>query len=314
MLPIVWEIVRSLGLHTEQRYAQALFFALAWGAVIGGVATLLGGARGPLALGLVEELTGQTFTFMEWTEAALPLVLVMLTIALLQLLYLTVNLKINISEARNRIEVKRLELGGLSWSGRMMALLLAGTVIAWVFGSHATGLATISLISVVLMFALRLVRWSEVESHVNWGIVFMYGGAIAVGKALAVTGAGDWLANMMLPEGVSPFGLIVLLAIGTLLLTECVSNAAAVAIMLPVALPLGLAAGLDPITITLAIGIISGFAFILPMGTPPNAMIYGTGYVKFRSMLRYGSRLSISSFVLFIAVVWLWWPVIGRGV
>jgi di/tricarboxylate transporter len=106
----------------------------------------------------------------------------------------------------------------------------------------------------------------------------------------------------------------VLLAIGTLLLTECVSNAAAVAIMLPVALPFGVAVGLDPITIALAVGIVSGFAFMLPMGTPPNAMIFSTGYVQFRSMLRYGSRLSLSALIVFLAVVWLWWPVIGRGV
>ncbi|NOR72982.1 MAG: DASS family sodium-coupled anion symporter, partial [Mariprofundaceae bacterium] len=313
-LPIAWEIVRSLGLRREQRYAQAIFFALAWGAVIGGVATLLGGARGPLALGLIEELTGQTFTFAEWTEAALPIVLIMLAIALFQLLRATTGLKLNISEAQERIELKRLELGTLGWSGRAMALLLAGTVIAWISSGHASSLATISLISVVLMFALRLVRWSDVESHVNWGVIFMYGGAIAIGKALAVTGAGEWLATMMLPEGISPFGLIVLLAIGTLLLTECVSNAAAVAIMLPVALPFGVAVGLDPITIALVVGIVSGFAFMLPMGTPPNAMIFSTGYVQFRSMLRYGSRLSLSALIVFLAVVWLWWPVIGRGV
>jgi anion transporter len=314
MLPIAWEVVRSLGLSSEQRYAQAIFFALAWGAVIGGVATLLGGARGPLALGLIEELTGQTFTFIQWTEAALPLVLVMLAVALMQLLYATAGLRIDISEAQNRIELNRLTLGVLAWPGRAMGLLLAGTVIAWVFGGHATGLATISLISVVLMFALRLVRWSDVESHVNWGVVFMYGGAIAIGKALAVTGAGEWLATLLLPDGVSPFGLIILLTAATLLLTECVSNAAAVAIILPVAIPLGLVAGIDPITVALAVGIISGFAFILPMGTPPNAMIYATGFVQFRSMVRYGSRLSLSAFVLFLVVAWLWWPIIDRGI
>ncbi|MDX8384680.1 MAG: SLC13 family permease, partial [Ghiorsea sp.] len=84
-LPIAWEIVRSLGLKKGHVYAQAIFFALAWGAIIGGVATLLGGARGPLALALVDELTGESFSFLQWSLAALPLVVGVLCVAALLL-------------------------------------------------------------------------------------------------------------------------------------------------------------------------------------------------------------------------------------
>ena len=314
MLPIVWEVVRGLGLKPGHRYAQSLFFAMAWGAIIGGVATLLGGARGPLTLGIVEELTGKGFSFLDWMIAAGPLVLGMLIISGLVLYFVTPFEGLNVQDARIRIEKRQLELGRLSLQGRIMALLLFVTVLMWITKGHELGLASIALGSVVLMFAFRLVSWKEVESHVNWGVVLMYGGAIAVGKALTVTGAGIWLAQELLPSGLTGIALLALLALITLLMTESVSNAAAVAILLPVVIPFGMESGFDPVTIAMAVGIIAGFAFMLPMGTPPNAMIYGTGYIELASMLRFGAILSLSALLLFVLVSGTWWPLVGLGV
>jgi anion transporter len=184
-------------------------------------------------------------------------------------------------------------------------------VVAWLFAGHANALASIALISVVLMFAFRLVDWKDVESHVQWGVVLMYGGAIAIGKALSDTGAAVWLAHSLIPGDILGLSLIALLVLVTLLFTESVSNAAAVAIVLPIAIPVGMAAGIEPVTMALTIGIIAGFAFMLPMGTPPNAMIYGSGYVRPSAMLKYGSVLSLSALLIFLLVAHFWWPVIG---
>jgi anion transporter len=313
-LPITWEIVRSLDLKMGDRYAQSLFFAVAWGAIIGGVMTLLGGARGPLALGMVQEITGQSFTFMDWTLAAAPLVVLMLLLAMIVLLVITPFESVNVDKARQCVEQRQLELGNLEPRGWLMGILLLVTVVAWIFGGHAASLAAIALLSVAAMFALRLVSWDEIEPHVSWSVVLMYGGAIAIGTALSVSGAGAWLATQFFPEGLVGLSLIIVLTIATLLLTEGVSNAAAVAILLPIAIPVGIAAGIDPLTIALAVGIIAGFAFMLPMGTPPNAMIYATGFVQRLAMLRFGGMLSLSALLLFIAISWLWWPAIGFGV
>ena len=313
-LPLAWEIVRGLGLKPGDRYAQSVFLALAWGAIVGGVATLLGGARGPLAMALVQELTGKSFSFFDWSIASAPLVVGMLVMGAALLLFMTPVNGLNIQSVRERIEQKRLELGLLDWRGRIMALLMLVTIVAWMSAGHVIGLASIALLSVVCMFALRLVSWKEIQAYVSWDVIMLYGGAIAIGKAIAVTGAGAWLASWLLPVGATGLGLLFLLALATLLLTEGVSNSAAVAIMLPVAIPAGLAAGMDPAMVSLAVGIVAGFAFMLPMGTPPNAMIFSTGYVKATSMLRYGAMMSISAFTLFVLTVWLWWPVVGMGV
>jgi len=310
-LPIAWDIVRNLDLKIGDRYAQSLFFAVAWGAIIGGVMTLLGGARGPLALGMVQQISGHSFTFMDWTLAAAPLVILMLTVAMFLLLVITPFDEVNIAQARQCIEKRQLELGNLGLRGWLMGGLLVSTVIAWMVGGHSTSLAAIALLSVAAMFALRLVSWEEIEHQVSWSVVLMYGGAIAVGSALSVSGAGAWLATQIFPQGLTGLSLIIVLVVATLLLTEGVSNAAAVAILLPIAIPVGLAAGIDPLTVALAVGIIAGFAFMLPMGTPPNAMIYGTGFVQRLAMMRFGAVLSVSALVLFVVLVRTWWPMIG---
>jgi len=313
-LPIVWEIVRSLDLKMGDRYAQSLFFAVAWGSIIGGVMTLLGGARGPLALGMVQEITGQSFSFLDWTLAAAPLVIVMLLLAAIILLFVTPFEGVSVERARQCVERRQLELGNLEPRAWLMGALLLLTVVAWMMGGHGISMASIALLSVATMFGLRLVSWAEIEQHVSWSVVLMYGGAIAVGSALSVSGAGAWLATQLFPAGLAGLALIVALTLATLLLTEGVSNAAAVAILLPIAIPVGITAGIDPLTIALTVGIVAGFAFMLPMGTPPNAMIYGTGFVQRLAMLRFGGMLSLSALLVFVIVSRFWWPSIGFGI
>jgi sodium-dependent dicarboxylate transporter 2/3/5 len=310
-LPIALAIVQSLGLKQGHAYGQAIFFALAWGAIIGGVATLLGGARGPLALALLDELSGESFSFLQWSLAAFPLVVAVLLVAAFLLRHMTLNVHLDMQAVQDKFTERRLELGSLTIKGWLMGALMLGTVVAWLFAGHANALASISLVSVVLMFAFRLVEWGDVEKHVQWGVVLMYGGAIAIGKALSDTGAAVWLAHTLIPGDMVGLGLIALLILVTLFFTEGVSNAAAVAVVLPIALPIGAEAGIEPIFIALTIGIIAGFSFMLPMGTPPNALIYASGYVKSMSMLKYGLILSASAFALFMLLVQYWWPIIG---
>jgi len=178
-----------------------------------------------------------------------------------------------------------------------------------VLAGEALDLAAISLLAVVAMFALRIARWSDVQAHVDWGVILMYGGAIAVARALEASGAAAWLAAAFWPDGLSPWGALMLMALVTMLLTESVSNSAAVAIMLPMALPMAGAAGLSPVMVAIGVGIVSGFAFMLPMGTPANAMVLGAGFVRAAQMARYGLALMLAALLAFGLVSrWLWLP------
>ncbi|MDX8401686.1 MAG: DASS family sodium-coupled anion symporter [Mariprofundaceae bacterium] len=307
LLPLVAAVARGMGLVRGDRFATALFLALAWGAVIGGVTTLLGGARGPLALAILEQSAGASFGFAQWTLAALPVVVPMLALAAWMLMRISDWRGADMAGARARIEARRLELGRLDGRGRMMAALMLATVAAWLLAGEALDLAAISLLAVVAMFALRIARWRDVQAHVDWGVVLMYGGAIAVASALEASGAGAWLAERIWPDGLSPWGMLMLLALGTMLLTESISNSAAVAIMLPLALPVAARAGVDPVTVAIAVGIVSGFAFMLPMGTPANAMVLGSGHVRLAQMLRFGLALMLAALLVFgIVSRWVW--------
>jgi len=311
LLPIVWSIVHGLGLKPGNRYAAAIFLAMAWGAVIGGVMTLLGGARGPLAMAIVGEMTGKGFSFVDWTLAAAPMVIGMLLVAAVILLKLVPHDGIDMRGASLRIEKRQLELGHMDVRAKAMSLLMLVTMMTWIFLGDRIGLATIALVAVVAMFALRIVSWKEIQSHIDWGVVLMYGGAIAIATSLQKTGAAAWVATSFWPDGVTGIAILILIALFTMLLTEGISNSAAVAIMLPIAIPMGTLSGIDPITTALAVGIVSGFAFMLPMGTPPNAMVYGTGYIRLGDMMRFGSMLLFSALLLFALTISFWWPLWG---
>ncbi len=313
LLPLVWAIVRGLDLPKGHRFGASLFLALAWGAIIGGVMTLLGGARGPLAMAIVEETTGSGFSFVEWTLAAAPMVLGMLAVAATILLVTTPANSVDMAGARERIAARQLELGQLTIAGRMMALLMLVTMVAWIFLGEAAGLAAIALLAVVAIFALRIVAWRDIQSHVDWGVVLMYGGAIAVAKALEKSGAAAWLATSFWPEAATGWLLLIGLAVLTLLLTESISNTAAVAIILPIALAMAGTGHVDPVLVALGVGIVSGFAFMLPMGTPANAMVFGTGYVTLGRMIRLGMILMASAILLFTMVTRWWWPHLNIG-
>ena len=130
-------------------------------------------------------------------------------------------------------------MGKISYGEYAVGAVLGLTVLAWVVWGAAGGLATIALISVVLLFVLKLVRWKDIEEYVNWGIILMYGGAIILGSALDKSGAAGWLAEKTLGEWVSsPFAAVAAFSLLAIVLTEGMSNAAVIAMLLPVGIGL----------------------------------------------------------------------------
>jgi sodium-dependent dicarboxylate transporter 2/3/5 len=192
--PIIVEIVGVLRLKPHRsNYARALFLAMAWGTTIGGVATLLGGARAPLALGMLREATGQSFSFLEWAIANLPIVAGMVVIGFLVIVLFFPTDISSIREADDLLEQKALALGRMSYQEITLAGVMLLTLAGWIVGGEEFGLANIALGAVILLFVLDLVRWREVEQYVNWGIILMYGGAIALGGDVIGRG-GDVVA------------------------------------------------------------------------------------------------------------------------
>jgi sodium-dependent dicarboxylate transporter 2/3/5 len=197
---------------------------------------------------------------------------------------------------------------------KVVAVVAIATVAAWIGWGERVGLATISLSAAGLLFLLRLLTWQEAERAVHWGVVVLYGGAIALGSALHDTGAALWVARTALGGAeASPWALLAGLALASLVLTEAISNAAVVALLLPLGLSLGAEAGLDPALVTLAVAVPSGFSFALPIGTPATAIAFSSGRLRLRDLALPGIALNIVALALVLAALRYWWPAVGAG-
>jgi sodium-dependent dicarboxylate transporter 2/3/5 len=313
MFPIVLEVLDALKLPSmKSRYAKGLILSMVWGCIIGGVATFLGGARAPLAVGILLQNTGNRIGFFSWTLAALPTVLLMLVTAYFVLTRrFSPEIK-DIGRARTALQKKALALGPISQKEKSICILMVLTVCSWIFLGESVGLANIAIAAVVIAFAFQLLDWKEVEEDVNWGIFLMYGGAICLGFAMEQTGATEWLATHSLGYFVqSKIGFLLSLTFVALFLTEAISNTAAVALLLPLALGLAAKFQIDPKLVTLALTIPSGLAFQLPMGTPATAIAFSSGFVGLRDTLVGGLILKLFALVFFALSILYYWPLIG---
>ncbi|MCP2605025.1 SLC13 family permease [Candidatus Aminicenantes bacterium AH-873-B07] len=210
-----------------------------------------------------------------------------------------------------KVLVKKIKsLGPLSKDEKIVGIILIITIICWITLSNKIGLANISIFSAISLFIFNVIHWKEVEEYVNWGVILMYGGAIALGFALARTQAAEWLANLFISKyELSPFLFVIPISLIAKLLTEGISNTAAVAILLP----LGFAFGhnINPIIIVYVIAVPAGLAFCLPMGTPPNAICYSAGYYRISDAGKAGLLLNLISWLIFILMMKFYWPLIG---
>ena len=311
--PIVLEIVAVLGLRRgRSNYGKALFLALAWGTTIGGVATLLGGARAPLAMGMLRESTGLSFSFAEWSIAILPLVVVLLAICYgVIVAFFPIDIE-DVRAADAVLRAKSLALGRMRYTEGTIAMVMVLTLAGWILGGEELGLANIALGAVVLLFTLGLVTWREVEGYVNWGVLLMYGGAISLGAAINQSGAASWIAQVTISRwatsGTEIIGVLSLLGI---LLTEAMSNTAVVALLMPVSLGIAAAYGMDPRVMALTIAVPAGLGYTLPIGTPANAIAYSSGHLSIRDMVVPGMLLAVITWLVFNALANWYWPLLG---
>ncbi|MBI5887082.1 MAG: DASS family sodium-coupled anion symporter [Deltaproteobacteria bacterium] len=315
LFPIVLEISKALGLRPgKSNYAKLLFFALAWGCVIGGVATFLGGARVPLAIGILKETTGRSIEFMDYTIAVFPLVVIMMCAGYFLLTRFFPIDVAGVENARGVLEKRLKNLGKINFDEYAVGVLLLVTVLAWMFLGRSLGLATIALSAVVALFVLKLVSWKDIEEYVNWGVILMYGGAIILGTALERSGAAQWIVHTVIGKWfTTPASVFAALSLMSILLTEAISNAAVIAILLPVSVGIAGKLSIDPSILTYAIAVPAGLAFMFPMSTPANAIAVSSNYVSVKDMAIGGFIMCIAAWVVFNLCAYFYWPLVGIG-
>ena len=314
LFPIAVEVALALRLRPlESNYAKTLFLALAWGALIGANASFLGSSRAALALGMLQKSYGLGIGFAQWMLAALPVVLLGVLVTPLVLRMSFPREEVPFAAAREVLEHEVVRLGRMTREHWTTIAIVGLTIAAWVLvGGRQIDLAVIALLGAVALFAADVLRWEHAERHIHWNIVLMYGGAIALGVLIDRSGAARWLLDVTLGDAtISPFVAVVGAAVITLLLSEFMSNAAAVAAVLPLAFTLGERVGASPIAMCLATSFGAGLDFMFPISTAPNTIVFSSGYLRIRDFMKAGAIMTVGCILILIVVIRFWWPIIG---
>ena len=250
--------------------------------------------------------------FVEWFLYTIPIVLILLIATAILIAILVRKTNINIKAAHAQLSLHHTTLGKLSSREIYTILILGFTVLMWIVYGTSMGLDVIAFIGVLLAFAFKIAKWPEVEHDVQWSIFIMYGSAIALSAALRDTGAAHSLMLLILQwSAQSPWIILILLILLAAVLTEAMSNAAAVAVLMPIGLELAREFHIDPRIITVALATSAGLTFMLPVSTPAMAMITSCDYVDEKKVLRLGLLFKIIGFITLIGAIVLYWPHLG---
>ena len=311
---------------TRLRFGTALMLMIAYGASVGGLITPIGSPPNLIGIGFIEEQTGTAISFFEWTITALPIVLVMFAALCVVLIALNRPEINKIPGAGEYVAEERRKLGPVSAGGRNTLIVFVLAVTFWilpgvvnlVFGDDSaiyTSLSerldegVVAIAAAALLFVLP-VSWPERKFTLNWnqavnidwGTILLFGGGIVLGTLLADTGLAETLGEGLVNAlGVS--SLVAITAISVViavLISETTSNTASAAVIVPIVIPIAVAADVSPIIPALAATFGASYGFMLPVSTPPNAIVYGSGLIPITKMVRSGIVFDLVGIILVV--------------
>ena len=314
LFPIMIAVMVARNEDSSSKFAKAIMLAIAYGINVGSMGTLLGGARNPLAVGLYQEYSSKSVAFIDWMVAALPLVVVMAFFVYFVLRVKYSMTEVNLGATREYMAGEVKKLGKISSQEKQVIGIFILTFLSWATFGVAVGLAVVAIAAAVVLLMGRLVTWDDFERKMSWNIIFLYGGAITVGKILSSTGVAEFISKkLLIGVGISnsPYLLIAAITVLSMTLTQLMSNAAATSVILPIALPVMENAGIAPIIAMYCVALNASLAFMLPIATPCSAMAYSTKYITVRDLLKTGIWLNIIAFIVFMTVGVGYWKLIG---
>lgn len=341
MFPIAMSIVskeeEDLTTGKKSTFATALMLGIAYSATLGGLGTLIGTPTNLILIGILENLfpDAPPITFFTWLKVGLPLLIVFLPIFAYYLVkYFKVSGNLSGNDTVIKDELKAL---GKTTSGeRRVIYVCLFAIFGWVFRenlvfgnfvitgwSELLGLdafvhdSTVAMAAALLLFAIpankekRLLDWKQ-ASQVPWGVVMIVGGGYAIAAGFESTGLADWLGGQLAFISSYPFFIVLVLVIGfVMLFTEFNSNTATANILLPILASMAIAASMNPLLLMIPAAVASSLGFMMPAGTGPNTVIFGSERVTVSDMVKCGIWLNLISLVLltlmlyFVIMPWL---------
>jgi solute carrier family 13 (sodium-dependent dicarboxylate transporter), member 2/3/5 len=305
--------------------AAVILFSISFGCSIAGVTTPSGGARNAIIISywkdfFYDPLKPETWRYLmdyiTWIIYAFPMFLLRLPLVSL-LLILTFRPETrDLSRAVTRLRTQVKLEGPMKMSGWLTILVFAVVIVGWAFYSSTLGLGIVAIAGALAYLVLGLVRWEDINSGVNWGIVLLYAAAISLGVEMKETGAAEWLANGALHAvqevaGNSTLAFEAAISLITVFVSNTMTAGAAVAVLSPVVLKMSVAANHDPLIAGFLTAISSASGYLTPAAQPAFTIIYASGYLKAADFFKVGSRMMLLSFIILMAVSTFYWPTLG---
>ncbi len=305
--------------------AAVILFSIAYGCSVAGIGTPSGGARNAIMIGYWKEFfydpaNPDTHKFIidyvTWMMYAYPIFLLQLPLVTI-ILFMTFkpehqHLTRAVAKLRAQMRVE----GPMSPANWVAIILFFLVLYGWIFQSSEIGMGTVAILGAAAFLIAGLVRWEDVNSGVNWGVVLLYAAAISLGVQMKETGAALWIAEGFL-KLLSPFGadqgigLWISVSALTTLVTNTMSNGAAVAVLGPISLKMAVAADESPIILGFITAVSSAFAYLTVVGTPACTIVFAAGYLKPSDFLRVGWRMVLASTIVLLIAASIYWPLIG---
>ncbi|MAG44066.1 MAG: Anion transporter [Oceanospirillaceae bacterium] len=304
MLPLILGVLHQLNEEEQRPTYIFVLLGVAYCANIGGIATLVGSPPNAIAA------AQNNMTFANWLSLAGPLSLILLPV-MLAVLFMVIrpNLNHHFSTEHEPLE----------WTQpRLLTLGIFGlTVLFWIFSSPINKLLgglpkfdTVIAISAIVALGLsRVVTWKQIEKTTDWGVLMLFGGGICLSAVLKATGTSVFLADHIggLLQGAPLILVIMAIVTFVVFLTEFASNTASAALLVPVFAAIAESLGIPAVILSALIAVSASCAFMLPVATPPNAIVYGSGHVAQKDMMRAGFRINLSCIVVISGYAWVVW-------
>lgn len=317
LLPIATSVAamvveKSTGVSDDEKRAfqVALLLALAYATTIGGMSTIIGTPPNVLLAGFIEETYGIQIAFFDWMLIGLPLALVLLPLGWVVLTRVAFRVDVPASsKVAGVIHSMREEMGAMTSPERRVGLLFLTVVALWmarkwlneVPGLEGLSDAGIVMAAALLLFVIpsgngspaRLMQWDDV-ARLPWGVLILFGGGLALAAQVSGSGLAVWLGESLLP--VAGLGTLVLVAAAAglvVFLTELTSNLATAATFLPVVAAIAAQSGIEPLVLCVPVTLAASCAFMLPVATPPNAIVFSSGALTIPQMIRAGILMNL---------------------
>ena len=331
MLPIGTAIVTQLKDNPQTKknetliFGKALMLAIAYSASIGGMATLIGTPPNLVLAGVVQENYGIEITFAQWIVFGLPLSALLLFICWQYLVRFAFTFEQKTFPG-GRTEIKKHlhQLGTMSFEEKSVLTVFILTALAWISRSFLLQRilpdiddTIIAISGALILFVLPakaekrpIINWEEAVT-LPWGVLFLFGGGLAIAEGFQTTGLATWIGRQMtLVQGINIMLLILILIAAVNFLTEITSNLATTAMILPILASMAVTLNVHPYVLLAGATVAASCAFMLPVATPPNAVVFGSGYLTIPDMVRAGIWMNVLSIILLTLLTYFFLPAV----